>query len=171
MNNILELNLDKIYTDWVLNKTNKFQYIHPNVLSILGLFIDAIILYTILSQLYVLMCLCVFIRYSCDCLDGAIARKYNKVSNLGGLLDTIADNTLIYILSYGILTKLLIDSAGIISSIIVILNLIYLLINNSIIHHSKVKLGGSLFQNIYKFGINNNVILYTISAVLLIGLK
>ena len=47
-----------------------------------------------------------FIRYSCDCLDGAVARKYNKVSDIGGFLDTVADNTLIYILVYGILNKL-----------------------------------------------------------------
>lgn len=170
MNDLLELNLDGKYTKWVLSKTNLFQYIHPNILSLLGLFTDAVILYAILNQLYILMCICLFIRYSCDCLDGAVARKYNKVSDLGGLLDTIADNTLIYVLSYGILTKLSIANSNIISTSIVVLNLLYLLINKSLIHHSRVKRGGNLFQNIYKFGINNNIILYSIAA-LIIGLK
>jgi phosphatidylglycerophosphate synthase len=38
------------------------------------------------------MALILFLRYMADNLDGAIARKYNKCSELGGYFDTFSDN-------------------------------------------------------------------------------
>ena len=73
--NLINLDIDGYYSNWVLNKTNIFKYIHPNVLSITGLITDFCILFTIHYTYVFALGLCLFIRYSCDCLDGAVARK------------------------------------------------------------------------------------------------
>jgi cardiolipin synthase len=158
------VNLDKKYTDYVLSKTDLFKYVHPNVLSVLGLITDFFLLYFMTIGAVALIVIALFIRYSCDCLDGAVARKYKKVSDIGGALDTLADNTLIFVLLYGIITALGIGMvyAIIIPVVIVIANLIYMYTKNAILHHQHLKNSqSSLFDKIYLFGINNNCLIYS----------
>jgi phosphatidylglycerophosphate synthase len=95
-------------------------------------------------------------------LDGAVARKYNKVSNIGGLLDTIADNTLMYIVIYSIGLVFEIPHIIFIALVIVILNVLYLIKNKAAIHHLHLKLGKNKFKNAYIFVMNNNMILYSL---------
>jgi phosphatidylglycerophosphate synthase len=80
-----------------------------------------------------------FIRYSCDCLDGAVARKYKKVSDVGGLLDTIADNTLIFIVVLSIGKLATIPYYWLIAVTITLLNLFYLC-RMQLQDHPKLKL-------------------------------
>lgn len=158
---LVNLDLDGAYTSWVLSRTSWFRHIHPNYISLVGLATDVLILYAILSNALWIVGLGLCIRYSCDCLDGAVARKYGKVSDIGGLLDTIADNTLIFVLFTGMLKLLNVEYFYVYSIGIVTANLIYLLSNASLIHHYNVKKPGNWFHNLYRFGVNNNVLIYT----------
>jgi phosphatidylglycerophosphate synthase len=164
------INLDKKYTDYILSKTDIFKHIHPNILSVLGLVVDFLLLYFMTIGTVFLIGVGLFIRYSCDCLDGAVARKYKKVSDLGGALDTLADNTLIFILLYGIIIALgvSIGYAIMIPTIIVIANLIYMYSKNAILHHQHLKNSQStLFDRIYLFGINNNCLVYLFAFIII----
>jgi len=69
-----------------------FKNIHPNIISIIGIYLNVLILRSILLNkskhiLYIL----ILLRCLSDILDGMVARKYNKKSKLGGWLDTIQD--------------------------------------------------------------------------------
>lgn len=163
---IFDLNLDKIYTDFVLAKCSWLRYIHPNIITLMGLVTDLLILSFIIHGYLIPIGLGFFIRYSCDCLDGAVARKYNKVSDIGGLLDTIADSTLIFILVLGVCKLLGIDHYYLIPSLIVILNTTYLILNQAVVHHHNIKVRGNLFHNIYRFGVNNNVLIYILFYII-----
>jgi phosphatidylglycerophosphate synthase len=164
------INLDKKYTDYILSKTDLFKYVHPNILSVLGLITDFLLLYFMTIGAVALIGVGLFIRYSCDCLDGAVARKYKKVSDLGGALDTFADNTLIFVLLYGIIIALGIGimHAIVIPGIIVLANLIYMYSKNAILHHQHLKNSQStLFDRIYLFGINNNCLVYLFAFIII----
>jgi phosphatidylglycerophosphate synthase len=164
------INLDKKYTDYILSKTDIFKHIHPNILSVLGLVTDFLLLYFMTIGAVFLIGIALFIRYSCDCLDGAVARKYKKVSDLGGALDTFADNTLIFILLYGILMALGVSIGYVIMipTAIVIANLIYMYSKNAILHHQHLtNYQSNLFDRIYLFGINNNCLIYLFTFIII----
>ena len=72
-----------------------FKYIHPNTITISGIISNFYILkFLIYKKINTLNMLLTF-RYFTDIMDGAVARKYNKVSKIGGYLDTINDTMLI----------------------------------------------------------------------------
>jgi phosphatidylglycerophosphate synthase len=160
---ILNLNIDQHFTNSLIGTFDLvFKHVHPTLLTFLGLFTDFIILYFAKQDNLFLLPIFLFARYSFDCLDGAVARKYGKVSNFGGLMDTIADSTLIYILSFLITDNLYI------STTITLLNLFYLFHTKSLIHHYNIKKEGNFFHNIYRFGVNNNILLYIISYIIIV---
>jgi len=154
--------LDQIYTDFFLKVFDVIlKHIHPTFLTFLGLLTDFIILHFARQNNFVILPIFLFARYSFDCLDGAVARKYNKVSNFGGIMDTVADSTLIFILSY------LISQSLYIAGGITLFNLSYLTYTKSLVHHYNIKKEGNLFHNIYRFGVNNNFLLYILAYSLL----
>ena len=63
----------------------------PNILTILRLILIPIILYFIYSGNYILAFILFTISGITDVLDGFIARKFNLISNIGKLLDPLAD--------------------------------------------------------------------------------
>jgi len=163
------MNLDKKYVNFILDRTNIFQYTHPNFLSFTGLLVDFFILYCIVTKSIFFLGLFLFIRYSCDCLDGAVARKYNKVSDLGGALDTIADNTLIFIITYGILYSISFPYAMLVAGVVVSLNIIYMYKKKAILHHMHLeKTSNNYFDKIYLFGVNNNSLIYLVSYIIIV---
>lgn len=163
-----KLDIDKWYVDFILNNTHIFSKVDPNILSIVGLLTDFIIYFSITNKFLLLTAFLMFIRFSCDVLDGAVARKYKKVSDLGGILDTVADNTLIFLLSLSITTILQLKYRFIISLCFPIINLMYMYHIGSIIHHYNMKLDGSKIQNIYSFLTRNNCLVYLICYLLII---
>jgi phosphatidylglycerophosphate synthase len=158
---ISNLKLDDKYTKFILDKIIIFKFFHPNLITLIGLITDFFVLYSIKNKHLVLLAVFLFVRYSADCLDGAVARKYKKVSNLGGFLDTLSDNTLIFIVTYG-LCFLLGSNNLITPSIVVCFNLLYLFKHKAILHHSNIKkkIKGDFFHNTYVYFVNNNVLLY-----------
>jgi len=66
--------------------------IHPNVLTALALGLSAAIPYFHLSQRTWAVVPAILLRQLLDCLDGAVARRCRKTSDLGAWLDNIADS-------------------------------------------------------------------------------
>lgn len=103
---IFSLELDIVISEYLVDKLEIiFKHIHPNIITIFGIVLNYYIYIFLNSeekniitseQFY----LCMFCRWISDCLDGAIARKFNKGSKLGHYLDTISDVILGFIFIY-----------------------------------------------------------------------
>lgn len=87
------LRIDDFVTNKIMKNETFFKNIHPNIITISGLLMNFYIYYllnTPNNNIY-LLTFCIIYRWLADCLDGAIARKYNKGSKLGHQLDTLSD--------------------------------------------------------------------------------
>jgi CDP-diacylglycerol--glycerol-3-phosphate 3-phosphatidyltransferase len=74
-----------------------------NALTILRIFMGLIIFFLIsFSNLYLLSFILFFVAGITDYLDGYLARKYNAVTQIGEILDPIADKILIIFLFFAI---------------------------------------------------------------------
>ena len=94
---ILEIRLDDKLTAYILDHFSLFKFISPNLITISGLIMNFLILYYIIMGNIIVSSVLLILRYLADCLDGGVARKYNKKSKIGGVLDTWSDTILIYI--------------------------------------------------------------------------
>ena len=99
---LLNIKLDDKVAKIVLDNYN-FENIAPNIITLIGIICNCIVL---VISLYikidsnikkVMLLFILFIRWLVDILDGAVARKYNKVSKLGHNLDTFSDLMLQFI--------------------------------------------------------------------------
>lgn len=63
----------------------------PNTLTILRFFIIPFIVYYLIKDQYMSAFILLFISALTDVLDGAIARKFNIITNFGKLIDPLAD--------------------------------------------------------------------------------
>ena len=74
--------------DYIVNREwmlSPFKKIHPNLITLTGMVCNVFII-TLLLKGYVHWAnLLLIIKYFCDCLDGGVARKYNKTSKLEGI--------------------------------------------------------------------------------------
>ena len=79
-----------------------FKNIHPNTITLTGMIINFIIffLYFQPSHYKIINSILLVLRILADNLDGMVARHYKKTSKIGGLLDTISDNTLSIMIVY-----------------------------------------------------------------------
>lgn len=147
-----------------------FKNIHPNFISLFGIFLNIIILksyYGGYNKFFVIFS--TFIRIYCDNLDGAVARKFDKITNIGGLLDSIDDLMLCSIASY-MSSYYLIPSYALYFSILFGLSCTYYLYyNNSLILHSNFfeKKNPTFFDNIALIMGNNTFLISFIWAILL----
>lgn len=160
--------LDNRFTSFVLGKTNFFKNIHPNWITIFGFVCNVILFFTITKQYLVLTAAILFLRYTADLLDGGVARKYNKVSKLGGLLDSLSDNALMFVLVYSIGILLSLENAVYIAVITTLLNAGYMISQNSFIDHEPIKHGTGAFKRVYSFFVNNNCVSYTLTYLLIL---
>ena len=69
-----------------------FKHI-PNILTILRFFIIPFIVYYLIGDNYIAAFILLTLSGLTDVLDGAIARKFNFITNFGKLIDPIADKT------------------------------------------------------------------------------
>ena len=63
----------------------------PNILTVTRFFIVPFIIYFLLKDNYILAFIMLILSGLTDVLDGAIARKYNFITNFGKLIDPLAD--------------------------------------------------------------------------------
>ena len=146
-----------------------FKNIHPNIITISGIISNFYILkFLCLKKINIVNILLTF-RYFTDIMDGAVARKYNKVSKIGGYLDTINDTTLISLyfgffiwkktknVNYSI-------SLGIFSLFLMIT---FLYCKKSLSDHSHLKKdSNTLFDYLIKFLVNNTILIYIIVMII-----
>ena len=78
------------------------SWISPNVITVLGIIPALIYLYLIWQHKYLDAVLALVITGLFDVLDGAIARRYGRVSKIGALLDSSLDRLADVILALGI---------------------------------------------------------------------
>lgn len=91
-----------------------------NTLTISRMILGVLIFLLLLSPQYYLLALILFIVASItDYFDGYLARKTNSVSELGEVLDPIADKILITFLLIGISINLMSSYIGFISAVII----------------------------------------------------
>jgi phosphatidylglycerophosphate synthase len=67
-----------------------FSFIHPNILSLVGMIFPILFLYFMTQHKYVIA-LCMLIGTAFDTLDGAVARMTNRITRFGALLDSTLD--------------------------------------------------------------------------------
>ncbi len=99
--------LDDSIADILVNCTHIFANIHPNILTSISLLCN-VALYFILARAFIhhrnldvgVFTGVLITRCLTDILDGAVARKYKKTSQFGGLLDTLGDVTFMLLVTY-----------------------------------------------------------------------
>jgi len=140
-----------------------FKNIHPNTITISGIISNFYILkFLILNKINSLNMLLIF-RYFTDIMDGAVARKYNKVSKIGGYLDTIIDTMLISFYSGYFIWKITknISSSIFLTTLIFIIIISFLFCKSSLSDHSNLKKKStSIIDIIIKFLVNNTILAY-----------
>lgn len=167
INTLLKTRLDDRLTNYILNKYSFFKHVSPNFITLFGFILNFVIYALIIHGLFFAGCLMLFLRYLADCLDGGVARKYNKKSKFGGLFDTISDSVLIFLstliifelydLKYGLLFALL----------IMFLNIYVMAKIDSLVDHAGMKNSGSFLKNIYAFSVNNSFLLFIAKIIII----
>ena len=141
-----------------------FKNIHPNIISITGIICNFIIIFFLLKKNIYWANIFIIIRYYTDILDGAVARKYNKTSKLGGYLDTMNDiifiTLYIFIISYFIITNKNIIYSQIITLFCFFGIIIYFKKIDVLSDHDKLK--DTDYNKILAFITNNSIIAFMI---------
>ena len=158
--NFKNVKLDDNIAEIIITNIN-FENISPNFVTIIGLICNIIIAYFLFfddkeTNKSVIFLFILLLRWLADILDGAIARKYDKSSNLGHYLDTFSDTSLIFIVLIYIGIKFKINY----KYIIIIFILYLLVINNNydlFSSHDSIKKDNSKLES---FLVNNSYILF-----------
>lgn len=113
MLSIKDVKMDDHISNKIIGSTNIFRNIHPNIITLFGMYINLIIynVFVVDNMDFItyrgVVGILFIIRWLCDCLDGNVARKYKKTSYIGSLLDTASDFMLIGIFLYYIFAQML----------------------------------------------------------------
>ncbi|WXG45411.1 MAG: CDP-alcohol phosphatidyltransferase family protein [Candidatus Atabeyarchaeum deiterrae] len=67
------------------------MHLSPNAVTALGFFLTMLVAPSIILANYILAGILVFAAGFCDVLDGALARMTNRVTALGGFIDSVLD--------------------------------------------------------------------------------
>jgi phosphatidylglycerophosphate synthase len=164
---------DKI-ADILVNRTHIFANIHPNLITIVSLICNVALYLILMPRLsgtghfnVGAFTAVVILRCLTDILDGAVARKYNKTSQLGGLLDTLGDVMLIMLFAYYVCRRFNMTYALCWVLFITMAVGIYSL---GIYHdHAAAKsYDGHIGRRILAFGTNNTVIVFLVVYLLVV---
>ncbi len=83
---------------------DRLSAVHPNILTLLGS-IPPLLFFVFVINRWYFLAIIAFLGTFFDTIDGMIARKYNKVTNFGGFLDStmdrVSDFLLITAFSFG----------------------------------------------------------------------
>ena len=159
-----KIKIDDDITHYIINNFGVFKYIAPNIITISGLIINFIIfnlLQTNNSNYYLVIFLILY-RWLADCLDGAVARKYNKGSKIGHYLDTISDIIMAFITVYFIQKYFINLPFNFVLILYIFFIFIYNKTFNFITNHNNLKntQKNNFIYNIVVFGTNNTIITY-----------
>ena len=159
--NLKKLDIDLMYSNFVLYRTDRFLNVHPTAITLFGIGLNFVLLYCLFHAPLWVTYIVLFFRYSADVLDGAVARMYGKVTDLGGALDTTSDNILICILGFWF------TGYWAVGVVLAGANLAYMYAKRSLVHHVDMKKGGNKLENVYAFFTNNTCLSYLIVCIAL----
>lgn len=79
--------------EWNKEKKIDFKYIFtvPNILSYFRIILIVPFIVLFLKKEYVFAAICIILSGLSDCVDGFLARKLNQITQLGKMLDPVAD--------------------------------------------------------------------------------
>ncbi len=156
----MNINIDDKIATLIVDNVTFLKYISPNVITSISLILNFIILY-ILHNPHgnILLGSVLTVRWLTDLLDGAVARKYNKVSVLGGILDTLGDIIFMLIFAYYVISVTNIPMY--IFYVFTALVIGYIINENTIHDHNGLKhYNGGITQKIIAFFVNNSYFVY-----------
>ena len=162
--------------DWIAQKmvgTGLFKYCSPNGLTMIGIFANMGISYFYFTQDLMNMQYCLVTRYFMDIWDGEVARKYKKVSSIGGLLDTISDCMLLSLYGYFLGERISGSSEiGVVTyGGIMLGHIMYMISNKALCHHDNIKRGAKgRIAKIVQFMNNNSIFPYIAFGILNVSL-
>lgn len=168
-NKIIDLRLDDELTKIILNNFIFFKHISPNLITFIGFVLNFIIYYEIINHNFNIATILLIIRYLADCLDGGIARKYNKKSKFGGLFDTISDSLLIFFSTLAICYLYDIGYGLFFSFLLMVINIYVIYCFESLSDHAGMKTKGSAIKSLYAFSVNNSFLLFLAKIALIYG--
>jgi phosphatidylglycerophosphate synthase len=160
---------DDAIADILVNRTHIFANIHPNIITLISLLCN-IVLYILLARAFMSHCdldvgvftVILAVRCLTDILDGAVARKYHKTSQLGGLLDTLGDVTLMLLFAYfacvwcDVSPHICWIAGSLIAYVVYVLDIYH--------DHAAAKIyDGHIGRQALAFAVNNTVVLYGIA--------
>ncbi len=157
----------------ILTQNEFFKDIHPNAITLVGIICNIIIFriifnnkFNLLNNKYdsIVFLIILLTRYLTDILDGQIARKYNKVSELGNYLDSLSDIMMLFIM-YSFIIKIYTNT----SNKLIILSYIFIVFIfqytfNIFYTHQLIKnnINNNIFTTIISVMTNNTIILFSV---------
>jgi phosphatidylserine synthase len=177
MNNILQktkdLDFDNNFALFIINFfPSFFSLLNPNLITLIGIILNNYFINYVFQGKNNMAYIAITLRILADIFDGNIARRFNKKSNVGGFLDTLADLilsfTYMYIISFS-LTKS--NNKSLVFSFICIFMLINFLIKEeSITSHNNIK-NVKKTNNIFNFGFEFSKLMITVNLLLTLPLQ
>lgn len=170
--------------DWIVENVFKnhlgqfcIYNIHPNAITALALLLSAALPILYHLKLHWLLFAAILVRQICDCLDGAVARRCQKTSKLGGLMDTFADLVFIaamILIVFKMLLKKYIPALVATTVAMTVLITIHVILGGSRIlyDHDSYKTYNtvSFYKYIFAFIANNSFIIATLVGIVYIFL-
>ncbi len=172
----INFSIDDYIAD-ILTQNDFFKHIHPNAITLVGVIFNIIIFrivfnnkFNLLNNKYdnIAFFIILLTRYLSDILDGKVARKYNKVSELGNYLDSLSDIMMCFII-YSFIIKIYTNT----SNKLIILSYIFILFIfqytfNIFNTHSLIKnnINNNIFTTIISVITNNTIIMFSVFYII-----
>lgn len=166
---MLDLKIDNYISRQILDQTDIFENIHPNYITGFGFILNFIILYYLCFHNNkiddVILIGLLFSRWLADCLDGNVARKYNKTSKFGNIFDSVSDMILEIIIIFYFCKNINNTNFTTIIILICVFHSLHLLFYKNKVISQKKNIFGDLSTFLF---INNSFLIY---ISLYIGIK
>jgi len=161
------ISIDNTVSKTIVDNVSFLKYIHPNVLTVSGIFLTYLIsreLFKKNKSIAILFVLLTF-RWLVDCLDGSVARKYNKGSKIGGVLDTVSDFIFISMISFYFIETFKMSKFW--YGVIIVFELFFIFGYDALSDHSKAKKYNGGVKDIVPFCIDNTILMFIIIFVII----
>ncbi len=165
------MHIDDYLASLLVDNTEIFKETNPNSITIVSYILNIIILYLLLQPTLnvLLLAVTLLFRFLTDILDGAVARKYNKVTVMGGIMDTCGDIMFCAIISWYLIFKLN-GPLHLLPLIIAIMG-VYVYCLDAIHDHSSLKnTDGHFLQTCVAHCINNTWCIFSIIFIMVLYL-
>jgi phosphatidylglycerophosphate synthase len=165
------MQIDDYLANLLVDNTDIFKNINPNSITAVTYILNIIILYLLLQPALNIPVLGIvlLLRFLTDILDGAVARKYNKVTVLGGIMDTCGDIMFSAIISWYLIFKL--NGPLHLLPLIVAIMGVYVYCLDAVHDHSSLKnTDGHFLQSCIAHCINNTWCLFSIIFIMVLYL-